>query len=482
MNTRAKVKGVVDTAAVEFEKCLALLAAMKSGRLLQHRGISLPNFQSTLATALFRLGSMYRSLSGEKDARVRAKATLSPVWFGRRMQFLSSQQQIVRNAINIGKAIGDGFAWFFYQNNRDFLLEHLKEPEQLLIPKGVGGFAELELVEQVKSAHGHFVLYHGITSILRLGDFSLVNLKDFRVVTIGELKAAEPVDGRLTITMFFPSNPATGDELQQTPRDTRRAGGTSKMQALPASARDRFARQLRRMVAAQSALRRKPDKNLSFQMDDRISVLREFLDNIPPGKCSFRHLGRSVLLVGYRLIRSSLYDRLRTSDDGLKAKLTGVEREAVKLTIPGRNDNSIYIGSWPFSEDGRLPHRPGMTHPLWWPLSGRALREAILQEVIVITIFNPAHLFECLENGGFHLEINYPRSFSARKRIDDRLFTLEGLPHYFQLIQDYFFAEEDIVAIIRKLEDQLQPTSEQQAARISLYIEQILGISGRREH
>lgn len=169
MMTRAEVRDAVDLSARSFEQCLSLLA-MQRAKVLEHDGLQLTEFQPTLADALSRLSGVYRQLAAEKELRIRAKKRLAPAWFIHRMRFLSSEQEIVCRAIRIGRSIGDAFAWFFYQNDRTLLAEHLKEPEQLLIPEGVGGFAELEMVRRMPVLHGHFVLYHGITSILRLGD------------------------------------------------------------------------------------------------------------------------------------------------------------------------------------------------------------------------------------------------------------------------------------------------------------------------
>jgi hypothetical protein len=209
MVTRADVEMVVNRAEIDFEQCLSTLGALKSGKLSEHVGLPLLQFQPTLANALHQLSSMYRKLSAERDERVQAKRDLVPKWFARRMRFISAQQEILCRA-----------AWFFYQNDGAFLYEHLKEPEQLLIPSGVGGFAELETVRQIPVANGHFLLYHGITSILRLGDFSLVSLSKLKVITVGEIKAGKPSEDRLTITMLYPADPKSATRAFPHPRAT----------------------------------------------------------------------------------------------------------------------------------------------------------------------------------------------------------------------------------------------------------------------
>lgn len=479
--TRAEVREAVEFASSAFEQCWSLLASMKLGSLTADAGLPIAEFQPTLATALSRLSATYRKLAREKERRIRDKKRLSRAWFTRRMRFLSSQQEILSRAIRIGKSIGDGFAWFFYQNNRQFLLEHLKEAEQLLIPAGVGGFAELEMVRKVRVVHGHFVLYHGITSILRLGDFTLVRLKDCSVVTVGELKAGKPENGELTISMLFPCNPVTGGSLQGRHAAAQRSPQPLSFDSPSTAARARFGRQFRRMVSAQTKVKSSIDRNVSFEMQDRISTLEQFLKGIPPKKIKFLQFGKSLLLIGVRLRQAILYDRLGTNDDSWNAKLFGLEKDAVNLVASGREDNALYIGSWPFRENGMVPHRPGMTHLVWWPLSASVLRQLILQEIVVFTVFNPAHLLETLEKSGFNTTTAYPTQFSAEKCLGGKSIRLEGLTHYFQLIQEYFFSEEDVGALLRQLEDEFPKMEQSQAARIDLHFEQVFGFPRLRQ-
>lgn len=476
MLKRSDVRRVVDEAAVQFEQCWALLARLKSGNLPGHAGLSILQFQPTLATALSELSSIYRRLGEEKEAAVRRKTSLSPTWFARRMRFLSSEQGIARRAVFVGKSIGDGFAWFFYQNNIDYLHEHLKEPAQLFMPTGVGGFAELETVRKIPVANGHFLLYHGITSVLRLGDFSLVDLKDLRVVTVGEIKAGKPADGKLRIQMNFPCNPITGEALESPKGPRSKKEPVASRDTLSASAKDRLSRQMQRMASAHSKLTSRPDRSLSFEMENRLKEFDQFVSGIRRGRCSFMRMGDSVLLIGLPMWRAGLYTRMaKDTGTGWKPKLAGVEREALAIVIPGRQDNAIYVGSWFYDEHGTVSHRPGMTHPIWWPLSAENLRRIIFQEVLLFSAYNPAHLVQRLERAGFAVTETSEREFSAQKQIGDRVMQLAGIPHYFEFIQRYFLSEDDVVAMLQQVEDQIPSMPGKGSGRIDLQFVQRFG-------
>lgn len=481
MVTRTEVETAVNEAGAAFEQCWLTLAALKSGKLADHSGISLLQFQPTLATALAELSSKYRKLSRERDDRVGSKSRLSASWFARRMRFISAQQEIISRAVYVGKSIGDAFAWFFYQNDGAYLYEHLKEPEQLLIPSGVGGYAELETVRKIPVANGHFVLYHGITSILRLGDFSLIRLDKLKVVTVGEIKAGKPSDGRLTITMLYPCDPTTGKTIakQAETVQQRRAVRTD---GLSASARDRLGRQMRRMASAHSTLSSERDKRLNYEMRDRISEFESFLDGITPAGPTFRQLGRSLLLIGVCIPRRQLYDRLKggTNSDW-KTKLASVARHAEALVARERSDNALYIASWFFREDGKISHRPGMTHPIWWPMSASAMKRVVLQDVLVLTVFNPAHLFGALEDAGFEVTANFPKGFTAEKKIEKGSMSLGGISHYFEMIQHYFFSEDDVAGMLQQVEQQIPSMPSKGTGKIEMYFEQRFGRPGGDE-
>lgn len=336
MITREEVRSAVNDAALKFEECWSFLASMKRGRLLpEGEGLSILQFQSLLAQAIFNLSSLYRRMATEKESWIGRKKHISTLWFRRRMRFLDSQQTITRQSILIGKSLGDGFAWFFYQNNRQYLLEHLKQPEQLLIPSGVGGAAELEVVKQLPVTNGQFLLYHGITSILRLGDFSLVEINGgLRVVSVGEIKAGKPSDGKLDVVLLFPLDKSGLNEQvashKKAASTTQRIDGV--VEGLRSSARDRLARQVRRLSESRAKIDAKPDKRLVLEMENRIKEFETFLGSIGARHPRLHQLGDSLLLVGVQLRNGTLYDRLddRAVPD-LKHKLGGLENATVAL-------------------------------------------------------------------------------------------------------------------------------------------------------
>jgi DICT domain-containing protein len=90
----------------------------------------------------------------------------------------------------------------------------------------------------------------------------------------------------------------------------------------------------------------------------------------------------------------------------------------------------------------------------------------------VFTAFNPAHLFEALEAAGFETKTESLAQLSVSKKLGNKLFKLEGVSHYLQMVQEYFFSEGDIIAMLHELEDHVRRADPSERTRIDLFFEQ----------
>ena len=396
------------------------------------------------------------------------------------MRFLASQQDLINSTISIGKCIGDAFAWFFYQRDRHYLAEHLVLPSQIHTPPGIGGAGELEFVKNVHVVNGYFVLYHGNTNILRLGDLTLIDLKSFRVAGIGELKSQSVESGKLNITLLFsgpqitlePPNPHSEGSPTEVPRKNIGA-------SLSPSGRARLNRQMKQISDSYRQLSALPDKKLNLEMEARINSVSKFIANLKASKFQFHQIGPGLLLVGYKGRKKSLYRRLTKSSSGsLNSKLEGVEKRVADLMATSRTDNAIITGSLFYDTKGKARHVPGMTHPVWWPVNHRIVKSLLFQDVIVLTLYNPVHLIASLEGAGFSVEETSPLTYRVTKLLGDKYFDIEGMSYYLTMIQQYFFTEEAIVSMLSQAEEQIDEFAGGAPARIELHIEQRFGRPG----
>lgn len=132
------------------------------------------SFQKVLAELMYDVSSCYNELCKnlpESDKKEYYKEELKMI-------------------INQCKSIGDGYAWIFYRNNIEELREHLKHEDNGLFPVRNGGIGEIEFISKNKVFEGCLVLYHSITHILRIGDFSLITM-DGKLAGLGEIKTRQ---------------------------------------------------------------------------------------------------------------------------------------------------------------------------------------------------------------------------------------------------------------------------------------------------
>lgn len=189
--SKTAITKVLDEVEVELKRCWRTLAAMKDEPYDERYAYELIDFQSVLAPAIFRLNDSYVLLAQAKKLAVSRKRQVNAEWFRTRMRSIAKYQHAIKTVISIAKALGDSFAWIFYQRERELITRHLERERLDHTPPGIGGRGELEFIKQVKHIDGQLVLFHGITTFLRLGDISLIDLGTRTVTALGELKTKQ---------------------------------------------------------------------------------------------------------------------------------------------------------------------------------------------------------------------------------------------------------------------------------------------------
>lgn len=211
MNKRI-VKTKIDKAESQLRYCFDLLSNFIKGNQIKK---VIMEFQPVLAETLNNLMKFYQELCSIEKSLINKKSKLDYAWFSRRMMHLSIYKKAISETIGIGKCLGDSFAWFFYKNNTDELEKHLSHKKNGLFTVGTGGDAEVRFIKENYNISGCFVLYHGITNILRIGDFSLYAI-DNGIIGIGELKSKKNDDNTISVyTHVFSKYKLMIEELGQ---------------------------------------------------------------------------------------------------------------------------------------------------------------------------------------------------------------------------------------------------------------------------
>lgn len=480
------VNQALNAAEQHFDKCWSYLVAIKRGNFSDSNIAPFTEFQPLLATALFKLSLLHVKIAKERQHRIDRKSYFTPTWFSERMAFLDRQQQRLISAIQIGRSIGDAYAWFFYQNEREFLRQHMQEPKLDVMSTGAGGIGELETARNVKMMGEYFVLHHCITGMLRLGDITLIDLGGPRVAGIGELKSHSDQPGRVVVWLSVLGDGPRPMLDQTIVPDPSPSKLPNVVDQLTTKAKARFQRQMKRIQNSHEVARKKPDARHSLEAEDNMTSLAELLRSASNERLSTARVGKSLLMFSYGLRPAPLAKRLGGSvkTSGSKKFLKQIDNLLPRVTeimVPERDDNSAIIGSFYYNEEGAFDYLPGMTHPFWWPIDARLLKPLVFKNLIVGSIFNPSWLFKTLEESGFDVDITDVHHPKITRLEGDVLFRAEGLWFYFRAIHDYLMGEEAIANILKIVSESNQIDRGYERKRVEIHLYQEFGRPKEKE-
>ncbi|MCF6153926.1 MAG: hypothetical protein E3K36_01475 [Candidatus Brocadia sp.] len=428
----------------KFQKCWEILGTLKT-----KPNKSLQLFQPMLCDALFDLSNSYRVISQERKRLISKKQELSPSWFSKRQKLLASRQEAIVQAGAIGRTMGDSFAWLLYRNDLNLLEQHLKHIETSHMPPGFGGLGEKEFVRGVPRIGNFIVLYHGATSILRLGDVSLIDVKSFRVVGIGELKTTPKKPGELLITLLVIGNKELlpAESVIKIPSSTN----TSVSDFSPAM-KARLDRQIDRTVKAISSSHvTKEGSQMSMRVETYVLEFEKMLRGARVGRFSYAQFGPGLLCVVYRHRKRNLRSVLLPDKQiDFTKKLDDLSRHTLKIVLPDSLHNCIDICSLIYRRNGATRFQLGTLPVFWWPLKTDTIKKLIFQELAVFTIYNPAHFISKMEAAGFTVTFEDERTFNIEYTLKNKRFSVMGLPYFLGLICFYFYKEDEVIDMINR--------------------------------
>ncbi|MDO8380133.1 hypothetical protein [Phenylobacterium sp.] len=434
-----------------------MLLALRTGRVEPSTGESIVRFQLRLFDALSRLERLYFAIKHEQKRLIAAKARYAPKWFSRRMATLDARGKLLRAAVGIGRALGDGFAWFFYERDRNLVAEHLAQERQILLPTGVGGQGERAMLENLQGIGRMLLIYHGTTSFLRMGDVSFVDLKTLRVAAIGELKTQRINERALGLKLALISG-----RRDLFPDLTQMRRSTTPPRPLDPNLEAKLKRQTKRMgdafgrarTATKDPVRDSEGKFHFTELDDVIS-------RAGSRRPAYAKAGPSLVVGAMRYRRGrSLSARLSTPPSNPNRAFGDVVQWATSILPPAFTDNALLLGRVSIGDDG-----PGVTAdaiPMaCWPLPDDALRALVFGEVLLLTLYNPAHFWAALRERGFSVTLGERASVRRAVRTKgDQELHLEHADYFHGLVQRSFVSLESVLGMV----DQLLDLTEEKAA------------------
>lgn len=474
MVSKARLRKLIDEVSTEYEKCWKILAGMKDIQASDISGEEILEFQPTLASALFRLDVMYHALSGERTKIIERKKSLSPQWSNARLRKIAAYQKSINNVIELGKSLGDSFAWAFYRNDRLSLERHFQHPKNSHAPPGVGGQGEVEFIRNIRVFEGKMILYHGITTFLRIGDVSLIDLKTQKVIALGELKSKRVSPDQIEIGLFL-TGPNLDKEIPIIPSDD---SSTSSSTGLPTEMEKNLWKQFDRMEEPFKVP--KADRKAEYYDDTQIEVLQELSKLLERKSGGYKRAGDGLLFVGIKNPkRKTLSSRFLMSSESVeryKANLGERFPDLVQQTLKiideaqahtPTNANSLFIGQLsPVVMPGTIPL-------FWRDIPLPFLRSIFFYDSTIIILYNPAHLIRRLREIGYDVElVNNGRHHKVSKIIGDSKIEIMGMDYFESLVTHYLTHEDVIVALFEDILRQIAAGAFSPNSRITLRIKQ----------
>jgi len=380
----------------EFRWCWDLVAACLDLGLTQDDGSKIRDFQLRLFDALARLEDIHHSLRAEEKRLIARKLSLSEAWFAARMKTLAKYREAVLHGVAIGRAIGDAFAWFFYQFDRELIEEHRAHQRQPFLPMGIGRAGERAVIKEMQGQNGRLLIHHGTTTFLRMGDISYIDLPRMRVASVGEVKARRHGD-HLKVSVNLVSS--REDMLPQIPEDAVIVDRLDMSRAVA----DKLARQSDLMAKAiENSQKTKARRLIEAEMRYHYSAVPELVAKSNCRQFEFVKLGAPAVLGSVKLPRRSFGGRIFGDGTDMHRASESVPHWALQIMVDNCDYNALRICKIAGDPKGLEQHfeQPPFLH---WPIDTRTKEAILFARVALVALYNPAHFWRALEERGFEL-------------------------------------------------------------------------------
>ncbi len=387
-----------------FETCWSTLVKLKNIKKADNDlAAELISFQVTLAEPLYAIGQLSNKIAAIKREFVGNKGKYKPRWFRKKMKCLADYREGIKHVTNIGKGLGDAFAYFFYRNDLELLeKQFFRERIDSTMPE-TGAKGELHFLKNIRHLDRQLAIYHGITNILRYGDFSFYDLKKHHIAEIGELKTKKLDGNKCELYLTAISTRTTTEQLPT---------ATQQLPKLDQSMQAKLDRQVDAIVKMLTPEKNQINLNAQGSGTFYIDQLEKLFASARTSQYILSQVSAGLLYVGVRLPKATLYTRIfnRRIEKLLKELPDRTIEEVKKLIKEGSINNSIILGNLLYYDGYVDKNRPGTAPLFWYPLSDSLLKSLYFNYFIVMTIYNPAYFIDGLKDAGFHAITKYNSS------------------------------------------------------------------------
>lgn len=428
--TKNFIKNEFSAAQSSLEFCWDALVDLKEYKNEgQNVGRKIIDFQERLSSTIFRLQSIREVIIKQEKEYVKNKSRYQFHWFESRMKLLSYFKKGIDYVVNISKAIGDAYAYFFYHNDLELLAKHLSHQQIINHASGTGERGELEFVKHVKGIDGHFTLYHGITNILRYGDFSFIDLKTMTVVQIGELKSSltDPNTLDLKVTLFDRGKLQEKIQKVKNPELEKTRKGRQALDIV-----NLFINEGEHYTSRKNLV----NKSYSNEVGNLLNTAR--ID-----KPNFIKVSSGLSFCCIKFRKASVYHRIFKRGNTIQKRVAEAANEitsnALALMKSGSKNNSLILDQLLYDAGFAAKCVPGTVPLFWHPLNSKLLNSIYFTDCIILSLFNPIHLIDEVENLGFLVESNYVAKPNEEKKELKK--GIKGFDFFINYITGYLLTE-----------------------------------------
>ena|GEM_PF-2824832 len=425
--SKEHVISVIDKAEAELRDCFRRLVLLKN---MDASIQKIMDFQPKLAFCLHDLMGFYHRLCQEEKQIIKRKTSFNDEQFRNHMATNSEYKKAITEVINIGKHLGDSFVWFFYRDNLEELEKHLKHKTTGLFVSGIGALGELEFIKNSPTLNEYVVLYHSMTSMLRIGDISLWK-PGTGIIGIGEIKTKEKSGNCICVNVFITSTTPI------TPNIDKSYSFEFQANSIPNKDKSRLQRQLK----TQSNALKKEDKIGSKELYSDYNF--DLLNGLDAEESSMNVSQDSTLIVfGHNLAREKLSDIL--TNENKEITIPNSHYDKMKDFFIGGVANSVPIVRC-FDckvSNGRIP-------VFWWDSDIEIIEKILFKELLVTIAFNPARFFNYFIAKGYSTVTNKKGEIIALdKRDGNKGQVFNALPMMFDLITHSFMKCDSVIEIV----------------------------------
>lgn len=316
----------------------------------------------------------------------------------------------------------------FYQGNFSELEKHFQHESTGLFAIGVGGRGELEFIKTMPIINDCLVLYHGITSMLRIGDFSLY---DFRlgIVGIGELKSSRTGD-TLQVHAYVTLKKQKNIESSNCNPVNPQSSETHDLES------DVIARLKKQLPAQRNALY---NSNADMEISKIAHFEYDLINKLEQNDVVLND-SKSLLLLATRFKFNGLFEVLNEKadimfPDSLRSKVE-------QMVLPNNLYNRMIVGS--ITTDMSYSRKPIM----WWEIDDNVCRDLYFKKLHITTVFNPARMIQHYVDKGYSLvDSTDIRQIKLRKISGDYKSDFGNFEQLFDLVTHSLLKEEYAMAI-----------------------------------